>query len=113
MISTQNARGAAVTMTTSLSHYKLSRKEIARHKCIDCGVNVIKSGDYCMINPEIWKRQLGLGWTDNLCIACIEARIGRKLTLVDFCGLASVEGFGPSDILVNRLGLIRGRKRKR
>jgi hypothetical protein len=85
--------------------YKFSRREIARHKCIGCGVNVIKIGDYCMLSSEIWERKLGLGWSDNMCVACVESRIGRKLSRLDFMSFASVEGFGGmSDVLINRLG---------
>jgi len=63
----------------------MSRREIDRHVCKDCGVNVIKIGEYCMINPALWKDKLGLGWDDNLCIGCIEKRLGRKLRgMVDF-----------------------------
>jgi hypothetical protein len=101
-------------MTTCLSHYKFSRREIARHRCLDCGVNVIEAGDYCMLQPDIWERQFALGWRDNLCIACIERRLSRELTLADFCCLASVEGF-PSGMsrVVARLGLDRPKRKRR
>jgi hypothetical protein len=92
-------------------HYKFSRREIARHRGNDCGINVIEAGDYCMLRPDIWER-LGLGWTDNLCLACIEKRLGRNLSFMDFAAPASVEGFPPSDTLLQRLGLS-GRPRKR
>jgi len=96
-----------------LSHYKFSRREIARHRCIDCGVNVIEIGDYCMISPEIWQRKFGLGWRDNLCIACIERRLGRPLSVAcgDFAGPATVEGYPSSEILVKRLRLQRPSRR--
>ena len=73
------------------------------------GVNVIEIGDYCMISPEIWERKFGLGWRHNLCIACIERRLGRPLSLAcgDFAGPATVEGYPPSEILVKRLRLRR------
>lgn len=63
---------------------KLSRRELARHTCKDCGVNVIEIGEYYMVNPAIWKK-VGLTWTDNLCIGCLEARLGRTLGTL-FCG---------------------------
>jgi hypothetical protein len=87
--------------------YKFPRREIARHKCIGCGVNVIKIGDYCMLSGKIWDDVLHLGWDDNMCIACVEARLGRKLRPLfqgDFTGWPSVEGFPMSDVLKNRLG---------
>ena len=60
--------------------YKFSRRKIARHVCIDCGINVIKIGDYCMIHADIWEKQLGLRWSDNMCLRCVELRLGRALT---------------------------------
>jgi hypothetical protein len=48
-------------------------------KCNDCGVNVIRAGEYYMLSPEIWEDKLHLKWDDNLCIGCLEARLGRKL----------------------------------
>lgn len=93
-----------IVVSNNLSHYRKSRSEIARYACIDCGVNVIEIGDFCMINPSIWNGQLGLKETDNLCIACIEKRLGRKLRgLGDIISLPSVEGFLRSDILQSRL----------
>ena len=86
--------------------YHASRRDIARHKCVGCGVNVIKIGDYCMINPDIWERKLHLEWHDNMCIACIEARLGRKLKPLffgDFIGCPAVDGFPRSDVLNDRL----------
>jgi hypothetical protein len=44
---------------------KLSPKELARLTCLDCGVNVVTSGDWYLAKPEIWKDELGLGWYDN------------------------------------------------
>ena len=100
-------------MSNCLSHYKFSRKEIDRHRCIDCSINVIKAGDYCMLKPDIWENQLGLGRTDNLCIACIEKRLGRNLKFPDFACPASVEGFWPSDVLIQRLGLKTSKRERR
>jgi hypothetical protein len=50
-----------------------------RYTCNDCSVNVLTSGEFYMLNPEIWEKQLGLGWEDNLCIGCLEQRLGRKV----------------------------------
>jgi hypothetical protein len=83
--------------------YHFSRRAIARCKCLDCGINVIKAGDYCMLNPAIWDDQLHLGWHDNLCIACVEVRIGRRLGFGDLICLPSVEGFAMSGILSSRI----------
>jgi len=89
-------------MTKNLSHYKFSAKEIARHKCLDCGVNVIEAGDYCMITRQIWEGQFKLGWNDNLCLACIEKRLGRKLRPMLDVDPAFVEGYPSSDVLLDR-----------
>jgi hypothetical protein len=96
-----------------LLQYQFSRQEIARHKCIACSVNVIEIGDYSMLQPDLWKQQLGLIWTDNLCIKCIETRLGRRLSFVDFCTVVTVAGYSPSDILVDRLELTRQKRKTR
>jgi hypothetical protein len=36
--------------------YKFSAREIARHRCVDGGINVIRAGDYCVLAPDIWER---------------------------------------------------------
>jgi hypothetical protein len=98
------------TISTNPLVYRASRRDIARHTCIDCGVNVIKIGDYCMISPDIWERKFHLEWRDNLCIACIEARLGRKLRPMfkgDFIGFPNVEGYPMSAILTDRIGFIK------
>ena len=91
---------------------QFSRREIARHKCLDCGINVIEAGDYCLLSAKLWKDQFGLGWNDNLCIACIEARLGRKLSmrLLDFISFPSVKGFPTSDTLLDRYGFSERRR---
>jgi hypothetical protein len=91
------------------TRYRFSRREIARHKCLGCGVNVIKIGHYCMLNSDLWERELHLKGNDNMCIDCIEKRIGRKLRGLDFIDLPCVQGYLMSDILVERLGLTRGK----
>jgi hypothetical protein len=89
-----------------LDSYKFSQAEIAGFTCIDCGVNVIEAGDFCMLQSSIWNDQLHLKWEDNLCVKHIEARLGRKLRpqlLGDFAGFPSVEGYPMSDILRDRI----------
>jgi hypothetical protein len=66
-------------MRKPLGTKTISAKELARPCCNDCGVNVITSGEYYMLKPAIWEEELGLGWTDNLCIGCVEKRLGRRL----------------------------------
>jgi hypothetical protein len=88
--------------------YAFSKKEVAlaRFRCLDCDVNVIKAGDFCMLHSDIWEYQLHLGWEDNLCIMCVEARIGRKLRPMlsgDFAGFPNVKGYPMSPILRDRI----------
>jgi hypothetical protein len=94
--------------------YRFSRRAVARHKCRDCGINTVKAGDYCLLTDEIWRDTLGLGWDDNLCIACIELRLGRKLSLrrQDF-SFPFVEGFPPSATLLDRYGASKNKPRKK
>jgi hypothetical protein len=54
-----------------------------KYLCNDCGVDVLEIGDWCMCVPEVWRDRLGLGWRDNLCLACLEKRLGRPLTAND------------------------------
>ena len=85
----------------------LSEEELARYTCNDCGVNVVTIGEFYMLRPEIWEGQLGLGREDNLCIGCLEARLGRKVGpgLVDFCHFPVYPWLRPiSDRLLNRYG---------
>ena len=84
-------------------HYKLSPRQIARCRCNDCGVNVIEAGDYCMLRPRIWRDTFGLGITDNLCLACIEKRLGRAISIGDVITFPVVEGYPMSDTLHARL----------
>ena len=43
-----------------------------KYKCNDCGVNVLTTGEFYMLDQDIWEKDLGLGWNDNLCIGCLE-----------------------------------------
>jgi hypothetical protein len=52
-------------------------------RCNDCGVDVVQAGEYYMLTPKIWDNQLGLGWDDNLCIGCLENRLGRRVSMTD------------------------------
>jgi hypothetical protein len=85
-------------------NYEFTRRQIARHVCLDCKRNVIELGDYCVIDSKIWKDKLGLNWSDNLCIACVETRLGRKLTPLEVgWGIApGVEGYEKSNLLLAR-----------
>jgi hypothetical protein len=76
-------------------------------------VNVLVIGEFCMVHPDIWDDQLGLGWDDNLCIGCIEARLGRKLKgpCPDFMSFPSYSWMYPtSERLMDRYGFIKNAK---
>jgi hypothetical protein len=90
--------------TVAFDRYRFSPDEIARYRCLDCGRNVVEIGDFLMLRPEIWNDELHLGWDDNLCLACIERRLGRKLRgLLDIVSLPTVEGYPRSATLMERL----------
>ena len=84
--------------------YRFTRRQIARCRCVYCGVNVIEIGDYCMLKPEIWQDKLQLGWNDNACLKCVELKLGRKLKPLDFATLTGpfVEGYPWSDLQYDR-----------
>ena len=65
---------------------------------------MIEQGGYGLIRPSIWSGRLKLGWADNLCIACMEKRLGRGLDMRDFITFPSVEGYNISDALAERYG---------
>jgi hypothetical protein len=52
--------------------------------CNECGVDCAKIGEWYMASPKIWDA-LHLGWDDNLCIGCLEQRLGRRIALRDLC----------------------------
>lgn len=58
-------------------------KKRNHHNCVDCGVNTATLGEHYMLKDSVWysayARERGM-----LCIGCIEKRLGRKLTKVDF-----------------------------
>jgi hypothetical protein len=51
---------------------------VGNHFCNDSGADVVAIGDWYMCPGTVWKDELGLGWSDNLCIACLVKRLGRE-----------------------------------
>ncbi len=52
--------------------------------CVDCGVNTFETDEYYMVHDAVW-RSSGLAQDGGkLCVVCLEARLGRKLTQSDF-----------------------------
>jgi hypothetical protein len=86
-----------------------------RYVCNDCDVNVLTAGEFYMLKPEIWEGQLGLGWEDNLCIGCLEQRLGRKVgpLFVDFAWSPNYRWMYPtSPRLLDRYGFKQDAKGK-
>ena len=77
---------------------ELPPEELGRYQCNDCGVNVVTVGEFYMLHLDIWEDQLGLGWDDNLCIGCLEKRLGRKVSLVDMCSIPNYPWMKPRSI---------------
>jgi hypothetical protein len=50
-------------------------------RCVDCDVDCYEIDEYYMVHDDVWPIAPFGGM---LCIGCIEARIGRRLTPTDF-----------------------------
>jgi hypothetical protein len=84
---------------------RTERKHIERYDCNDCKINTVRCGEFYMLRDELWKGKLKLGWDDNLCIGCLEARLVRKVTIGDMKFLPTYRWMYPqSDRLNNRIG---------
>jgi hypothetical protein len=85
------------------------------YRCNDCGVDVLASGDWYMADPKLWKR-LGLGWKDNLCIACLEQRLGRAVKfpadVVPVVGTIGTRSVAPERLSDRLIALFAGSKLK-
>jgi hypothetical protein len=51
--------------------------------CDDCGLNILEAGEYYMLRDDVWESQLGLGRWNNLCVGCLESRLGRRINFAD------------------------------
>jgi len=58
--------------------------------CSDCGADTVALGEYYMVRPGLWRRAVRAAaprrcWRVRfLCVGCLEARLGRRLTGRDF-----------------------------
>ena len=53
--------------------------------CLDRGVDTDATGEFYAVTNEIWQHAVGHEDAHALlCIACLEARLGRSLTSADF-----------------------------
>lgn len=76
--------------------------------CVDCGKNTDDHDEYYMVHDEVWRKEARMtDFGGMLCISCLEERIGRRLTQVDFTNYpVNTLMFTPkSDLLLNRLGI--------
>jgi len=54
--------------------------------CVDCSTD---RPELYMVWPAVWQAA-GMAYNDGwLCLPCLEARLGRKLTVKDFTGVAA------------------------
>jgi len=71
---------------------------------MDCGVNTVDIDEYYGVWDDIWlfanPADFGM-----MCIGCLEHRLGRKLTPIDFTDWPINRVFPQSDRLKDRLGL--------
>jgi hypothetical protein len=66
---------------------RLSDAEIdTTFRCIDCGKNT-HAGEYYMVHDEIWAASGVAPHGGMLCLACLERRIERPLTMGDFAAV--------------------------
>lgn len=52
-------------------------------RCLGCGLDMSAVDEYYMLKNDVWA-QVNPAIDGNLCIACVEERLGRTLTAADF-----------------------------
>lgn len=79
--------------------------------CLDCGVHCGDIDEYYMIHDHLWDSLTLKAHDGMLCIGCLETRLGRELTAVDFTDapINTIGVFDQSDRLLDRIS---GRKLK-
>lgn len=60
--------------------------------CLDCGVDTNEIHEYYMVDDDLWLK-MNPGDFGDLCVGCLEMRMGRTLMRSDF-----------TDDLINKLG---------
>ena len=55
-----------------------------RFRCVDCGKDTNKSGEYYMVRDEVWAASGIVPHGGMLCLRCLERRIGREINIKDF-----------------------------
>lgn len=74
-------------------------------RCLDCGINTDAIDEYYMLRDEVWERA-NPDVDGNLCIGCVELRLGRTLKAADFTGaqINATAQLRRSARLIDRLG---------
>ena len=59
--------------------------------CIDCDEKIVR--EYYMVQHELWAEYVGHPDAGQLCIGCLEGRMGRQLVPADFldCPLSRLD----------------------
>ena len=86
--------------------HKLSRSYIESFSLPRLRQERHQAGRLLHDRPRDLGEKLGLGWNGNMCITCIETRIGREMTAEEVgFGLApGIQGYPKSDLLLTRAG---------
>ncbi|WP_245672667.1 hypothetical protein [Aldersonia kunmingensis] len=73
-------------------------------RCLDCGVDTDAIDEYYMVHDQVWLQAAPDG-KGQLCIGCLEARLGRTLSATDFTDAeVNNPGLGARSVrLVDRL----------
>ena len=72
-------------ITHNRRHDHLPGRTQQRFLCLDCNENILSIGEYYALRDEVLL-QANPTRQGKLCIGCLEARLGRCLTPVDFKG---------------------------
>jgi len=69
--------------------YKMCKQTF---RCTDCATNVFD--EYYMVHNHIWAGVTMFRAAHMLCVGCLESRLGRRLTVLDFTNAPVNMGFG-------------------
>jgi hypothetical protein len=74
-------------------------------RCLDCGINTDAIDEYYMLRNEVWA-EANPRIDGQLCISCVERRLGRTLTAADFADrkINTSATLRRSPRLIDRLG---------
>lgn len=91
-----SASGAAAMQTPTRKRYLLENMAAydrkARRLCVDCKVDVDEVHEYFMVRDAVWQAARMLPHGGQLCVSCLEARLGRPLVPKDFLNLRAQAG---------------------